>query len=604
MNEDLGRLQVRIEANDARFRQGMARTRREFDRSATSIEARARALDTRLSSVGGRFGSRQARAQFVNFGQQLQDVAVQAEAGTDAIRIFSQQGPQILSIFGPVGVTLGIVAAVGGAVASAFLGVSDATKDAADEMETFSDIANAADSGLSDLVSAAKAYDSAIRATAAGQTAATDSIVADTKREFEAKKELLKLEQRRLQALNAVRQGEIQANRERLDRISAGRRRAVEVRGEEAVLEELAGNVPGVDLSGEIKEVQNLTTEITRLRAEGELADVALGKLGEALNLEFTDLAGGAGAALTGDFGTSGRSRSRGSAGRSGRQEDGFIEIGRKRIEALTEERRAVELSGVELDRYQARLSASRLEQELMTRAAEESGGKVLPQQAQAIQQIKQAYLDLSDGIIIAREAGRQFDEAQKEAQQAAQQTAQAQQQVFDRIGDSFASAIEQADSFTDALKRIGIELAQLAIKDLFKGSGSSILGAFGLSDIFGSVVASANGNAFAGGKVIPFASGGVVSNPTLFPMKNATGLMGEAGPEAIMPLSRGPDGKLGVRSAGGGANVTVHNHYNGVNGQTRAMIEQATAQSEARMTRQVADLASAGFRAKPGRRK
>lgn len=61
------------------------------------------------------------------------------------------------------------------------------------------------------------------------------------------------------------------------------------------------------------------------------------------------------------------------------------------------------------------------------------------------------------------------------------------------------------------------------------------------------------NGGAFSSGKVTPFATGGVVSAPTYFPMRGGTGLMGEAGPEAIMPLTRGADGKLGVRSAGGG---------------------------------------------------
>jgi phage-related minor tail protein len=59
---------------------------------------------------------------------------------------------------------------------------------------------------------------------------------------------------------------------------------------------------------------------------------------------------------------------------------------------------------------------------------------------------------------------------------------------------------------------------------------------------------AAANGMAFTGGNVIPFANGGVVSSPTMFPMsRGRTGLMGEAGPEAVMPLRRAKDGKLGV---------------------------------------------------------
>lgn len=53
-------------------------------------------------------------------------------------------------------------------------------------------------------------------------------------------------------------------------------------------------------------------------------------------------------------------------------------------------------------------------------------------------------------------------------------------------------------------------------------------------------------------GSVTPFADGGVVRSPSYFPMAGGTGLMGEAGPEAILPLKRGADGALGVASAGG----------------------------------------------------
>lgn len=67
-----------------------------------------------------------------------------------------------------------------------------------------------------------------------------------------------------------------------------------------------------------------------------------------------------------------------------------------------------------------------------------------------------------------------------------------------------------------------------------------------------------ANGAGFAQGRVMPFADGGVVSGPTTFPMRGGVGLMGEAGPEAIMPLARGTDGKLGVRAGGGGRPVNV----------------------------------------------
>ena len=70
-------------------------------------------------------------------------------------------------------------------------------------------------------------------------------------------------------------------------------------------------------------------------------------------------------------------------------------------------------------------------------------------------------------------------------------------------------------------------------------------------------ILGNANGNAFSNGEVEKFAYGGsIVNRPTLFPMKNGMGLMGEAGAEAIMPLKRGSDGKLGVTAQGGGSNV------------------------------------------------
>jgi len=67
-----------------------------------------------------------------------------------------------------------------------------------------------------------------------------------------------------------------------------------------------------------------------------------------------------------------------------------------------------------------------------------------------------------------------------------------------------------------------------------------------------------AKGGAFSSGRVMPFARGGVVSGPVSFPMRGGSGLMGEAGPEAIMPLARGANGKLGVQVEGGGRPISV----------------------------------------------
>ena len=92
-------------------------------------------------------------------------------------------------------------------------------------------------------------------------------------------------------------------------------------------------------------------------------------------------------------------------------------------------------------------------------------------------------------------------------------------------------------------------------------GPISTALGG-GLSGLLPTPVPSALGNIFDGPGLVPFAAGGIVSRPTLFPFAGGTGLMGERGPEAIMPLGRLPDGRLGVASSGTSAiNVTVNNH-------------------------------------------
>ncbi|MGH1367263.1 MAG: phage tail tape measure protein [Maritimibacter sp.] len=79
-----------------------------------------------------------------------------------------------------------------------------------------------------------------------------------------------------------------------------------------------------------------------------------------------------------------------------------------------------------------------------------------------------------------------------------------------------------------------------------------------GLGSVLNGLLAYENGGTFSQGRVTPFANGGVVGNPTYFPMRGGLGLMGEAGPEAIMPLTRGAGGKLGVRAEGGARAVNV----------------------------------------------
>ncbi|WP_414897706.1 phage tail tape measure protein [Rhodovulum sp. YEN HP10] len=110
------------------------------------------------------------------------------------------------------------------------------------------------------------------------------------------------------------------------------------------------------------------------------------------------------------------------------------------------------------------------------------------------------------------------------------------------------------ADRMLDDLLDRALSPVSSALGSLFDGLFSGMFGGAG-AGASGGTTKSALGNIFEGGRVRAFAAGGVVDRPTFFPMRGgSTGLMGEAGPEAILPLTRLGNGKLGVASVGGGS--------------------------------------------------
>ncbi|WP_428925550.1 phage tail tape measure protein [Marinibacterium sp. SX1] len=126
----------------------------------------------------------------------------------------------------------------------------------------------------------------------------------------------------------------------------------------------------------------------------------------------------------------------------------------------------------------------------------------------------------------------------------------------------AFDGVIFDGMKLSDALNTVAQSMIQTTYSAAMKPVTDHVGGllASGVGSLVNAALPFANGGAFAGGRVTPFASGGVVSSPVGFPMRGGMGLMGEAGPEAIMPLARGPDGKLGVRGGGGGTVNVVMN--------------------------------------------
>ena len=154
---------------------------------------------------------------------------------------------------------------------------------------------------------------------------------------------------------------------------------------------------------------------------------------------------------------------------------------------------------------------------------------------------------------------------AQDEAQQRLNETMEFMQDASFDFASGFLSDIRNGTSAVEALgnafDNLASRLIDMALNQLITGLFSNLMGALGGGG--GGMMTGglfANGAAFSGGRVTPFANGGVVSKPTMFPMANGAGLMGEAGPEAVMPLRRLPSGRLGVESQGGGGEPTVVN--------------------------------------------
>jgi predicted nucleic acid-binding Zn-ribbon protein len=156
----------------------------------------------------------------------------------------------------------------------------------------------------------------------------------------------------------------------------------------------------------------------------------------------------------------------------------------------------------------------------------------------------------------------------------------------FEEFGRAMGEGKNAAESMRNALTAMSLEILN-ALPNLFLQAGLQLIAQgqwpLGLGFIAAagstalikgyvggrveaeqSAARNAHGNIFGETGIQAFARGGsftnqIVSGPTLFKFARGTGLMGEAGPEAVMPLRRMANGDLGVRSEGGGANVTVN---------------------------------------------
>ena len=444
-----------------------------------------------------------------NTGYQIQDMAVQIQGGVDPMRAMSQQLPQMLVGFGAWGAAIGVVAAL---MPSLITLVSEAEE----EIEGFSDAVNDLESALSGMQSFTSGMD--FNSWNESWNSASEAV---------RKTELALLEFRITAAkgkfATAVKSGAQEVNGELsktqtlLASISDW---FYQIDNSAEVLKDInVAETMGIDRST-VDQLQAIFSEFQKgAKTAGEMRDamLSLGKGIEDANPEFYEL-----------------------------------------VESMNA--MAVATERMAEARKQAAAASKGGDLPVAGGASGSSGGGVSP--------AVQAAIDLNDynQMLIEAELGQEAFNATL-AKSAEEYTVMDESMdiflnTFDSAVDGVARGTQSmSDAFESMAKSILLQIGKLLA---IQGIGTALSGQSGfLGQVGASLLAEKGAVVSDGHHVTAYANGGVVNGPTLFPMAKGTGLMGEAGAEAIMPLSRMSNGNLGVESSG--MNVVINNNASGV---------------------------------------
>ena len=498
--------------------------------------------------------SQRVGPQIQNAAFQIGDFAVQVAGGTSAFRAAAQQLPQLLGGFGVAGAVFGAAAAGAAALIPVLFGTGDAAGEAAEKLVDLEGSIGKVDSATAAVRETQKAYNEAIAATGGASSAAAAVVVASSKAEFQARKEVLAIELELLRIRG-------QERGEALQNLQAGiKQRADGIFGTGIVntfdpgLGSDAVFAPDPNRAAREAERAAFSKAIERdslaarkLRLEIEATNKAVESGNKLLTSEFETVASGASLKTKG-----------GKGGGGGAEQNAVLKEAEKVFEAT---RTAAEKYAMELDKLNALYKAGVIDTQTYDRA-----------------------------VVLLNDKFAQSGELMKSIAGS----------VKSGLGSLFDTVVEGGKGAGEALEGLAKKLASLALQNsafqLLAGLAPGIFGAGGTIPL----VPSAMGNVFSGGNLVPFASGGIVSKPTLFAMKSGAGLMGEAGPEGILPLSR-IGGKLGVNAAGigGGTSVQVINMGGG-----QARVERGTGPDGREIVKVIVgeELARGGFDRELGR--
>lgn len=559
------------------------RVRQELEKIGPAGEAAIARLDAAArAAAGGTNGgmpalanaTQQATLSTGRFNQavtqggfQLQDFAVQVQGGTSALTAFAQQAPQFLGIFGPGGAIAGAVVAVGALAASFLLMGDNAEQELKRTEANFEGMKRVAEDVTRVLREINELFLTAGERSAAAANQQRSRLIEDARR-------LLDVTVQRNEG-NVVDLADAARERQRAERELAAeeaRNAALRRRGQLAPVDQEAALRDRL-FSINARE-EGLRQDITRQSAR-------IGELQEALRrAENSGVDRNAG-----EFGPPAPERERARSGGGGGRR-GLSEAERDLNDALRER--------------QSLLRSLETPQETYVRRLEEL--------AQLQERLPESQRLSNESV---QRAAEQFQRDLEAAERGTQRTANIGRELGLTFSSAFEDAILKGKSFSDVLKGIEQDIARIILR---RGVTEPLANALGpLGSAAGSFVtnlltggsgsaggapkgpAVANGGVFAGGNIIPFARGGVVTAPTIFPMANGgAGLMGEAGPEGILPLRRNSRGQLGVIAEGGGTsisqtiNIDARGADAGVDAKIRAAVAIGMEQANARLLAQI----------------
>jgi len=601
-----------------RLRTGVGRTSTTTKKYTSTVEQASRANVRHSQSAkevrnqyvrmnAATFKAQQSTKRFASVGlqqvgYQVGDFAVQLQGGTNAAVAFGQQFSQLAGIFGAWGAVAGAGVAITTAFIAPLLEAKEAAKGLAQEIKTL-------DETLRDY---AKTQEAAAKGLTLDEFVAEGALEKDQIEDAEAA--VVAAEER----IANLRQMLNEKNQKSLQETLRLRRQELEL----AQVENQFGqdSVQYVEAKNQ-QEVKNLRLKLEQKAAVGGITaeertlieEIIAAKLQQQATRKELELSKGEAKGLAEELREAASAMS--SLQSFGQGLERALEVARAKAVAIknaTSEAVAGQITGMRFDleakRQEAvaagvdpvlagaeaaissatidQLEKQRKENEAAREASRSSGGggggggkspaEIAQENLEKLREqleVEQALIGKSEerkriikslGIEFVNQNPQIVNGLEAQIQQIDEMTQREQQlksfgeTIKNSLGDAFMSIVDGSKSAGDAFK----DMARLILKQAFEMMVIQPI----LNGIFGgggflSALFSANGNAFAqGGKVTAYANGGVVNQPTGFQHSGGLGVMGEAGPEAVMPLKRGKNGKLGVQVEGGSQQPVVIN--------------------------------------------